>query len=353
MSKTLTLLLVQLILSTCAGAQWSHQDVFRTDSGILLINKLVDAYKPSQVLDYSNARIKMYKEIYNVADSVSCVYSKHTLYLDPNDSDPIGYLIKNNNPSGINCEHTFPQSKGAENGNARSDIHHLFPSRAAVNQARSNYLFGEIDDQITDHWFFKNLDLTIKPNQVINEYSEGINGRFEPREDHKGNVARAIFYFWTMYEVQSDRSFFESMKTTLCGWHVQDPVDSLEWIRTFLIAKYQEDKANPFVLDCSLARRSYCPTQSPCLVNKSDDIGYGQLKIAPVPVENDVFIHAAPLGELDIKIFDIVGKLRFHEERLNKDDILKFNITTLSSSIYHILIQKDRQAIFRGSFVKE
>jgi hypothetical protein len=59
------------------------------------------------------------------------------------------------------------------------------------------------------------------------------------------------------------------MKTTLCDWHNYDPVDSLEWERTFAIAKYQDNKANPFVLDCSLAKRAYCPNLQTCKINSN------------------------------------------------------------------------------------
>lgn len=261
------------------NAQYKQAELFKGDSGFILLNKIALNYKPGIVLDYSQARVKMYSEIYNVRDTVFCVYSHHALYVNHNSTDPIGDLYKGGSANGINCEHTFPQSKGAEIGNARSDMHHLYPVRSAVNEARLNYPFGEINDNVTDNWFYKTLSLTTKPSTQIDEYSEGINGVFEPREDHKGNVARAIFYFFTMYELQSDRSFFEQMKPTLCDWHIKDPVDSSEWARTYAIAKYQENKINPFVLDCSLSNRTYCPSGSKCKLPNSIDEVFSFIKI--------------------------------------------------------------------------
>ena len=38
-------------------------------------------------------------------------------------------------------------------------------------------------------------------------------------------------------------------------WHYEDMVDISEYDRTFVIAQYQDDKPNPFVLDSTLARR--------------------------------------------------------------------------------------------------
>lgn len=57
----------------------------------------------------------------------------------------------------------------------------------------------------------------------------------------------------------ADPSFFAVQLTTICDWHLDDPVDSLEWERSHIIASYQDGKANPFVLDHTLVPRTYCP----------------------------------------------------------------------------------------------
>ena len=48
---------------------------------------------------------------------------------------------------------------------------------------------------------------------------------------------------------------FGIRKNTLFDWHYLDPVDQEEEDRTWLIASYQEEKPNPFIIDTSLARR--------------------------------------------------------------------------------------------------
>ncbi|MBK9107877.1 MAG: endonuclease [Saprospiraceae bacterium] len=311
---SLILLLVSTLMwSQTVNGQYQQQKLFPTDSGYLLIQKLVSSFKPATVLDYANARVKMYTEIYNIKDTVECVYTKHALYLDPQYSDPIGYLSKNGNDNGINCEHTFPQSKGAENGNAKSDMHHLFPSRAAVNEARSNYPFGEIDDPKTNKWFYKSISQSFVPGTNKNEFSESISGLFEPREDHKGNVARAIFYFFTMYELQADVSFFENMKPILCSWHLQDPVDSLEWNRSQQIAQFQDQKPNPFVLDCSLARRCYCAANAECFpVTHVSTSESAEQIIYPNPFQQNLYLNSnISKQELNIQLFDLNGQLKF------------------------------------------
>ena len=64
-----------------------------------------------------------------------------------------------------------------------------------------------------------------------------------------------MFYFYAMYQQAADSNFWDSQKTTLFEWHSIDPVDQEELDRTWLIASYQEEHPNPFILDSSLARR--------------------------------------------------------------------------------------------------
>lgn len=230
-----------------------QQLIFPGLAGQQLLDSLVQAYKPATVLSYTAARNFMYTVLDNQEDSVTCVYTGFTIYLDPNAPDPIQAALA----AGINNEHTWPQSLGAT-GNARADLHHLFPARADVNSDRGNLPFAEIPDPQTDRWYRLNSQQTAIPTQFIDEYSElDLNLSFEPREDHKGNVARAIFYFYTMYHDQADPTFFPVQKEDLRSWNVLDPPDAGELSRTGLIAGQQESKPNPFVLDTTLAGRAY------------------------------------------------------------------------------------------------
>ncbi len=245
----------------------AQAQLYPTLSGQSLLEQLVFDFKPTNVLDYDEARDTLYSKIFNDNGSVSCVYSGFSLPLYP-DQDPSTALFMNGSANGINCEHTFPRSKGADVGNPKSDMHHLFPARAGVNTARGNDPYADVPDLQTVKWFRLDEELTSVPTSMIDEYSERGNGTFEPREDHKGNVARAMFYFYTMYRQQADAAdpaFFELQRETLCQWHYDDPIDSLESARTLSIAAYQDGLANPFVLDCTIASRTYCSDNpQPC-----------------------------------------------------------------------------------------
>lgn len=234
----------------------AQQLIFPGLVGQPLLDSLVQAYKPATVLSYTAARNFMYTVLDNHNDSVTCVYTGFTIYLDPNAPDPIQAALA----AGINNEHTWPQSLGAT-GNARADLHHLFPTRVDVNSDRGNLPFAEIPDPQTDRWYRLNFQQSSIPTQFIDEYSElDLNLSFEPREDHKGNAARAIFYFYTMYRSQADPTFFLVQKNYLRSWNVLDPPDSAELFRSALIAGQQEGKPNPFVLDTTLVSRAYFQT---------------------------------------------------------------------------------------------
>lgn len=351
-STTIGLAIFLFSMINPVEAQYKQIEIFSQDSSFQLINKLVHAYKPITVLDYGQARVKMYTEIFNQNDSVSCIYTKHILYLNPATSDPIGYLIANGNPNGINCEHTYPQSKGANDGNAKSDMHHLFPSRAAVNEARSNFPFGDVNDAQTMEWFYKSQSQFTIPNKNIEEYSESMDGLFEPREDVKGNIARAVFYFFTMYELQADRNFFERMKLTLCDWHLTDPVDSIEWERTFQIANYQDQKPNPFVLDCSLTKRSYCMSHTLCQkIVTNYDLRFEEILIYPNPFHEEILLTLKELtDDLEIEFIDMIGNPVPSTKIHTTLNAILINTEQLLPG-YYLLILKNRHKIFRSKIL--
>lgn len=320
-------------------AQYKQIELFKEKTGEQLLTLLFDNYKPNVVLNYTDARQIMYKEIYNQNDSVFCVYTKYALYLDPSYPNPIDYLSKGGSDNGINCEHTFPQSKGSEIGNARSDMHHLFPARAAVNEARSNFPFTDIDDLKTKKWYFRSSELTSIPKNSIDEYSEGINGFFEPREDHKGNVARAIFYFMTMYDIQADKVFFDTMRNSLCRWHLSDPVDSLEWNRSYQIATYQDNRPNPFVLDCSLPNRTFCENSTSCALADIFNIQLEKMfDITPNPSIGVIALFNYSNFEVNyIELLDYLGQSHYRWE--TTDYFAKLNIPDNFKGSYLLKIQ--------------
>lgn len=240
--------------SGTAGGQ-SGAAIFPDLEGDVLAQAVRQAYRPASVLSYRDARDTLYAIIDWQADSVRCFYTDYPHYLEPG-TDPSQDLFDDGKAGGINCEHSWPRSKGSKNGQAFSDMHHLFPTRVDVNQARGNLPFGEVHDHRTRRWFYLDQELESLPSEgSIDLYSELGDGRFEPREAVKGDIARALFYIYFIYPDIADELFFTSQISTLRYWHEIDPPDERELRRTWLIASYQDDKPNPFIVDPELITR--------------------------------------------------------------------------------------------------
>ncbi len=310
------LLIPIFVLSICnfTFAQF-HQDVFPNLQGNDLTTALQQNYKPGIVYPYGPARDSLYKNVFGKNDSLSCIYTGHTLYMNPA-LDPTDAVYLNGDNNGINTEHIYPQSKGASNGNAKSDMHHLAPSRILVNSTRGSDPYDEISDPATDLWHFMTISTSVLPNQNIRDnYSESRPGSFEPREASKGDVARAVFYFYTMYRNEAnnaDPNYFDSMKDDLCQWNLEDPADESEYERTMKIATYQDNKVNPFILDCTLAERMYCNNPCTPIPMALDDLANSMISdfmVSPNPFDADLEV-AFDLSEktdLKLQLFDAIG----------------------------------------------
>lgn len=250
--RSIFIIITIVIANYCNG-----QTIFQSLTGAELRDSLVANYKPSNVLSYDNARDSLFAVVYNVDDSVTCVYTDWKIHIEP--ESPVAPRTQAHD-KGLNTEHTYPQSKGAGGGNARSDLHHLFPTRADANSSRGNLPFNEVPEDGVQRWWRLDYSTTTTPTELIEEYSRRGTSSFQVRDDHKGNAARSVFYFYTMYQNEAqaaDPNFFAIQQTDLLLWHQQDPVDSIETARTHKIASYQDERVNPFIMDTTLIRRAF------------------------------------------------------------------------------------------------
>lgn len=308
---------VVFFLFSCVHLQaQGFQLLFLESNGEPLLDSLFIHYKPGTVLDYTQARDTLYaKVLAKDDDTLRCIYTGYGLYLDPT-QDPTQYVYLNGSSLGMNAEHAYPQSKGAAEGNARSDMHHLYPARIPVNEARGDVPYANIPDAQTQKWFIGAQIYTSIPTQNIDLYAESRTGAFEPRESVKGDLARAIFYFYTMYRSQAnlaDPNFFESQRPTLCQWDAQDPADQAELTKTWRIAPYQEGKPNPYIVDCTLAHRTWCPeVVSNCLLGTNEAASRNalQLRISPNPVglQARLEMNLPFAGDVKGRIINVLGQ---------------------------------------------
>ena len=312
-----------------------------------LVQAIQDNYTPAQLLTETQVKDTLYAKVFIQGDSVHCIYSDlaHDL---PSGVDPSQWIYESGTEvNSMNLEHGWPQAKGASEGKpGNRNMHHLFPSRTAINGDRGDLPFGEIADNTTQKWYHMGIETSMKPTSNIDVYSEFKTGLFEPREAVKGDIARAMFYFWTIYRddaVQADPLFFDLMKDNLCLWHEEDPADSFEVLRTQRIASYQDGKENPFIIDCSLAKRAYCPNLEECTIVANERVTQTNERILFDAEEHILVIHADAGKKWNVQIFDISGKKIFVVET---DSNQKVFMPSFYPGIYFIVASSGSQRLF-------
>lgn len=174
--------------------------------------------------------------------------------------------------SGCNVEHSFAKSwwGGAKN-DAYKDCYHLNPSNSTANSARSNYPLGNVTDLVK----------TAGSLKIGKQHHEALNMDFyiwEPKDEYKGDFARAYFYMATCYgkdkngnydptvcsayqgwrldnkdvgskfAMQNDNylEFQPWEQEVLIAWHRQDPVSIKEIKRMDAVSNFQHNR-NPFI----------------------------------------------------------------------------------------------------------
>ncbi|MBK7868328.1 MAG: endonuclease [Ignavibacteriales bacterium] len=178
------------------------------------------------VLGYNTARDRMFENIdKQPGDTIECVYTGRKIKAATR-------LIAQN--QGFNTEHTWPQSMFGSDDPMVCDINHLFPTDEIPNGQRGNYPFGVVTSGIT--WTGGGSKL-----------GNGIGGKvFEPRDVHKGNVARSMLYFVIRYPNNYGSFLNVSRESVFRIWNVSDPIDARELARNNGVATYQM-RRNPLI----------------------------------------------------------------------------------------------------------
>ena len=299
-------------------------------------------------LSYAGARDKMYGYIdVNRQDStIECIYS--------------GFLVKHapqvevgEIPGLINTEHTVPQSLFNSLAPMLDDIHHLFPVYPDHNSLRSNHPFKEIDDNTTTKWVYLTNQFTSKPvnSELCSEYK---SNQWEPRESKKGDIARAVAYFFTMYPTAVPGGISSVMdESLLLQWNELDPVDAKELKRDSLIFKYQKNH-NPFVLHPEWVVKAYGNT---CAVSVQNQlIGFNNMTIFPNPTSSKSqlsgFVENHKQVQLDV--LNMVGQVVLSEMvDLNYGKFYhEINTSSLNSGAYFIRLW-DNESQVSKLFIKE
>ncbi len=190
-------------------------------------------YKQAPV-GYSNARVIIFGELFaerdgrgNFVEDVYC--GVRTYYRTVQD------IARMHNV--INIEHTWPQSRFStqfDRNMQKDDMHHLFPANSRANAIRGNWWFGQ---SVNEGDGLEGME-DCRDSSI----SQGHDRVFTPPTEHRGNVARAMFYFSVRYKMPIDAT----QERVLRQWHAADPVDVEEEKRHAAIADHQLVR-NPFI----------------------------------------------------------------------------------------------------------
>lgn len=174
--------------------------------------------------------------------------------------------------SGCNIEHSFAKSWwGGKTNDAYEDCYHLNPSNSTANSSRSNYPLGVPVKE------FKENTGSLRVGKIHHDSLNTDFWVFEPKDEYKGDFARAYFYMATCYGHWSDGTYdpictqyqgwrldnkdvgsrfamqndnyleFQPWEQeVLIAWHRQDPVSIKEIRRQDAVSNFQHNR-NPFI----------------------------------------------------------------------------------------------------------
>ena len=162
--------------------------------------------------------------------------------------------------SGCNIEHSFAKSWwGGSKNDAYKDCYHLNPSNSTANSSRSNYPLGVPTSNLKD----PSVTGSLRVGKAT--YEGETFWVFEPKDEYKGDFARAYFYMATCYgdeltwrldnkDVGSkyamrNDSYLEFRDweiAVLLSWHRQDTVSEKERKRMDAVSDFQHNR-NPFI----------------------------------------------------------------------------------------------------------
>lgn len=237
----------------------SEQDSFDQISNTCPENRAADCsiHKP---LTYNEARAFLFSDIFGETISkdeqghskvkVTEIYCGKSLIIDVDESN---YKTKIPDHNQINVEHSWPRSRFVENDFSKrgdkessaqkwsyknTDLHHLFASDNKTNSMRAHYQYADVsEEEVT-----KKGQGECEKNKLKLVSGDIDQSFFEPVDEFKGDIARALFYFSTRYGLP----IHEKEEAALKKWHKADPVSSFELLRNNQIQTFQGNR-NPYV----------------------------------------------------------------------------------------------------------
>lgn len=265
---------------------------------------------------------------YENDNSILLYYSEN-----PNGVDPYGYNHGSNNCGNYsqesdcyNREHLVPQSAFGSASPMKNDIHHVIPSDGYANGQRGSLPFGNVGSAT-----WTSLNGSKKGSSSVSGYSGTV---FEPIDEFKGDIARAVLYFTVRYENNMDNyGGFDMFNGTenqalepwaialLLDWHYNvDPVDQREIDRNNASYDFQGN-ANPFVDHPEYANMIWNPTTDTEAPTNPTNV------VASNPTDNTIDLNwTASTDNIGVTSYDVY-----------MDAIYSFNVVSNSATVTGLL----------------
>ena len=322
MKRIFTILLLQIFALSFAQIPAGYYDAANGLTGYPLKTKLHEIIKAGHQDKGYNALMTAYKtgdldKYYENDNTILDMYSEN-----PTGSDPYIYIPGqrecgnyNSENDCYNREHIFPQGFFNQAAPMRSDYHHIYPTDGYVNGRRSNFPFGRVG---TASW------TSMNGSKVGSSNFPGYSGTvFEPVDEFKGDIARALLYFVTRYEdrIQNfdhsdannpqdgsrNRGYDQWYINLLILWHRQDPVSQREIDRNNFGYTYQGNR-NPYIDHPEYVEQIWTLT---ILATDENSVSKNSLKISNNPVRNgELIVEGNDLHKVaSAEIYSVTGQL--------------------------------------------
>ena len=290
-------------------------------------------------------------DIYNTFENdntILDIYSENANSADPYNFTPGNDECGNFQSEGdcYNREHTVPQSFFDSDSPMKNDYHSTFPTDGKVNGFRGTLPYGDVGNA---------SNTTANGSKIGSSSSPGFTGNvFEPIDEFKGDIARALFYFATRYEDQLNNSNWDDPNNNflsndknqfydqwfidvLLDWHELDPVDQKEIDRNNNGFLHQGNR-NPFVDNPDYA-----------LAIWGEDIGTDDFSTIDINFSNNpisdgrIRLTLENTNQGNLYLYNITGKLVKKFQIDNQVEVLHVNF--LSSGVYIAQFKTDDQQI--------
>lgn len=293
---------------------------------------------------YTQARLEMYNNIDPMNDTLFGFYSDYTIVV------PSSGFSTPSDISPMDCEHIVPQSIFNSAGPMKNDIHHLAPTYSNWNSTRGSLPFGDNEDLESDKWmrFDEQINCSGSAScppdlSIRDQFSEVINNdSWEPREEVKGNVARAVFYFFTMYPQFNIEAVADIHE--LYTWHLEDLPDDEELDRNDEVESFQGNR-NPYIDHTDWVHTAWIDTTSTGIF----EMPRVDIEVYPNPADIEVHLKGEnyPVNYTLIDVYGQIiktGKLQDPRQAIQLED--------MSSGIYYLKTQSASGELGFSSFIK-